>query len=383
MSATSVDIIEVKSKAQEKAFIGLPYRLYRGEPNWRAPLRIERAVTINPKKNPGLNGIDFQLFLAARNGDVVGRIAAIRNTNHLALHKDDSGHFGFLDTEDDSAIVNALIMAAENWLKARGLAYIVGPVSFSINEEVGLPVSGFDRPPMLMMPYNRPSMPGFLETLGFEKAKDVHAYFTTMERCFPMPPVTVPFARYVEKTPNIDMRPMRRGKFIEDVAIAMDIFNDAWSENWGFIPFSEAQIKHMAKALKPLIDPDMFWITTLDGRPTVFALIIPDLYEAINGLDGNLLPFGWAQFLYWIGARKGKKARLPLMGLRREYHNTRKGLAMVSASCTRIFEKARERGIEEIEMSWILEDNKNVVGIIEQVKGRIYKTYRIYKKPIG
>ncbi len=382
ITAPDIAIVAVTDKAGLKQFLALPYDLYRGEPHWRAPLRFERATQINPKKNPALDGLETQLFLAVKDGDVVGRIAAIINSHHLAIYNDATGHFGFLDTQYDPKIVKALLGAAETWLKDRGMGRIVGPMSFSINEEVGLLVNGFGTPPVLMMPYGRPDYQTSIEALGFVKAVDMHAYWTNMHEGYPRPKIVTTMTNYIEKDPDITVRPMDKSKFLQEVQMAMNIFNDAWSDNWGFVPFSDVQIKHMANELKPLLIPDFFWVCEHKGEPAAFILMIPNINEAIEGLDGKLLPFGWAKLLYRLKIKGLKTARIPLMGVRREFQRKRTGLAMAAFLSEKVFETARNRGFTHVEMGWILEDNKSMIRIIEQAKGVPYKTYRMYEKPI-
>ncbi len=383
MQAQKISIVPVMDKAGRKQFLNFPYELYRGEPHWRAPLRFERAVQINPKKNPALDGLETQLFLAVSGGEIVGRIAAIINPHHLEIHKDATGHFGFLDSRDDPKIIKALIAAARRWLKERGMGRIVGPLSFSINEEVGLLINGFDTPPVLMMPYGRPDYQSSIEALGFTKAVDMHAYWTDMHAGYPRPKIVTTMVNYVEKDPNITVRPMDKSNFLQEVQMAMGIFNDAWSDNWGFVPFSDVQIKHMANELKPLLFPDFFWVCEYKGEPAAFILMIPNLNEALAGLDGKLLPFGWAKLLYRLKIKGLKTARIPLMGVRREFQRKRSGLAMAAYLSEKVFEKARNRGFTHVEMGWILEDNKSMIRIIEQAQGTAYKTYRMYEKPIS
>ncbi len=382
MTQNSISVIPVAGKTQLKQFLDFPYDLYRGEPHWRAPLRFERATQIDPKKNPALDGLETQLFLAHRDGAVVGRIAAIKNPHHLALYNDDTGHFGFFDTENDPEIGNALISAAEAWLKQRGMKRIIGPLSFSINEEVGLLVDGFDTPPVLMMPYGRPDYRETLENMGFTKAVDMYAYWTDMHAGYPRPKIVTTMTDYIKKDPNITVRPMHKGKFMEEVQMAMGIFNDAWSDNWGFVPFSDVQIKHMAGELKPLINRDFFWVCEYKGVPAAFILMIPNVNEAVKGMDGKLLPFGWAKLIYRLKIKGLKTARIPLMGVRKEFQRKRTGLAMAAFLSEKVFERARARGFAHVEMGWILENNKSMIRIIEQAKGVPYKTYRMYEKDI-
>jgi len=383
VSSSNITIIPVTGKGQRKQFLDLPYKLYEGEPQWRPPLRFERAVQIDPQKNPGLTGLETQLFLAVRGGDIVGRIAAIKNNNHLAVHKDHTGHFGFLDARNDEAVITALMAAAQSWLKARGMRRIVGPLSFSIYEEAGLLIDGFDTPPTLMMPYGRADYQSALENFGFTKAVDMYAYWTNMHAGYPRPKIVTTMVDYIKKDPDITTRPMRKGKFLQEVQMAMEIFNDAWSDNWGSVPLSPAQIKHMASELKPLINKDFFWICEYKGVPAAFILMVPNVNEAIYDLDGRLLPFGWAKLLYRLKIKGLKTARIPLMGVRREFQRKRTGLAMAAFLSEKAFEMGREHGFTHVEMGWILEDNKSMIRIIEQAKGVPYKTYRMYEKPIS
>jgi len=383
LQTRKISILPVTDKNQRKQFLNFPYDLYRGEVHWRAPLRFERATQINPKKNPALDGLETQLFLAVMGGDVVGRIAAIINPRHLAIYNDAAGHFGFLDSQNDPKIVEALIGAAQDWLRERGMTRMVGPLSFSINEEVGLLVNGFDTPPVLMMPYGRPDYQTSIEALGFTKAVDMHAYWTDMRAGYPRPKIVTTMTNYVEKDPNITVRPMDKSKFLQEMQMAMRIFNDAWSDNWGFVPFSDVQVKHMASELKPLLVADFFWVCEYKGEPAAFILMIPNINEAIAGLDGKLLPFGWAKLLYRLKVKGLKTARIPLMGVCREFQRKRTGLAMAAYLSEKVFEMARNRGFTHVEMGWILEDNKSMIRIIEQAKGVPYKTYRMYEKPIS
>jgi GNAT superfamily N-acetyltransferase len=378
----NISIIAVETASQLKEFIQFPYDLYRGEENWVAPLRFERATQIDPKKNPGFEGVEYQLFLAEQNGETVGRIAAINNSHHLKFHNDNAGHFGFFDTQTDPAIGQALMATVEAWLKERGLRRIVGPYQASIYEEVGLLVDGFDTPPVLMMPYGRPDYQKTIEDMGFTKAVDMYAFWANIHEGYPRPKIVTTMTNYIESDPDITVRPMNKSKFLQEVQMAMEIFNDAWSDNWGHVPLSDDQIKHMAAELKPVINKDFFWVCEYKGEPAAFILMVPNVNEAIADLDGKLLPFGWAKLLYRLKVKGVKTARIPLMGVRREFQRKRTGLAMAAFLSEKAFEKGREHGFTHVEMGWILETNKSMIRIIEQAKGVAYKTYRMYEKPI-
>ena len=380
---SEISIVPVADKRALKQFLQFPYDLYRGEPNWVAPLKFERAVQINPKKNPALDGVETQLFLALQNGEVVGRIAAIKNPHHLDYHNDGAGHFGYFDCQPDPKTGRALIGAAGDWLKARGLTRIVGPYQYTIYEEVGLLVDGFETPPVLMMPYGRADYPKMLEGMGFTKAVDMIAYWADIHAGYPRPKIVNTMLKSIEKDPDITVRPMRKGKFLEEVQLAMAIFNDAWSENWGHVSLTDAQIKHMASELKPVISPDFFWVCEYKGEAAAFILMVPNVNEAIKDLDGKLLPFGWAKLLYRLKVKGVKTARIPLMGVRKEFQRKRTGLSMAAFLSEKVFEMGRKSGYTHVEMGWILENNKSMIRIIEQALGVPYKTYRMYEKEIS
>ncbi|MEO0982638.1 MAG: hypothetical protein AAFX03_08305 [Pseudomonadota bacterium] len=381
--AGPVTVNEAVDPADKKAFLDLPYRLYRGDPTWRPPLRFERAEQINPKKNPGLANIESAYWLARRDGEVVGRCASFVNHAHLDAHKDETGHFGFLDVqEDDQDAVGALIKACEDWLRARGMKAIGGPYNFSVNEEIGMLVEGFDTPPVMLMPHGRPDYPGMIEALGFEKAMDLYAYGNNLNEGYPRPAIVTKMQDYVKRSSSITMRKMRKGRFDEEIRTALDIFNDAWSGNWGFVPFGEAQVDHMAGQLKMVIDPEGFWFGEVDGEPVVFVLMIPNLNEATHGLDGRLAPFGWAQLLWRLKVSGVKTARIPLMGARRSVQKKRAGVALMLALFEECYAAMRARGVEWCEMSWVLETNVDVQNMILLSSAERYKTYRMYRKEL-
>lgn len=380
---SSISIVPVENKKQLKQFLDLPYDLYRGEPHWRAPLRFDRAAQINPKKNPNLKGLEIQHFLALKHGVVVGRVSAIVNPHYLAQHNDNTGHFGNLDTEPDPDIMRSLLDAAEAWLKARGLTRILGPFNMCVNEDLGMLVDGFDTPPVVAMPHGRADYHTSIESLGFTKAKDLLAFWTNMHDGYPREPVVQLLVKMVDTRPDYNIRPMKRGKFKQEMRLAIDIFNDAWSENWGFVPFTYEQADHMSSEMMPILIRDFFWFVEYKGEPAAFLLMLPNVNEASQGLDGKLLPFGWAKLVSRLKIKQMKSSRILLMGVRKEFQGKRSGTAMAGALSEKSFDMARKRGYTHTEMSWILEDNKSMISIIEQAKGVPYKTYRMYEKSIS
>ncbi|NNE59196.1 MAG: hypothetical protein HKN36_13905 [Hellea sp.] len=376
------DIIAVETKAHIRAFLNFPYELYKDDPQWRAPLRFERAAQITPEKNPVLHAITDQKFLAMRGDKCVGRIAAFINHSHQEQHKDGAGHFGFLDFENNPETGRALLTAAQDWLMAKGAKKILGPNQWSVNEETGLLVDGFDTPPVVLMPFGQPYYQKIVEDFGFEKATDMYAFQNNLHEGFPRPKTTQMMRRLAIKDKGIKLRPVNKSKFKEEIAIAMSIFNDAWSENWGFVPFTDDQIDHMAKEMKPLVDKDLFQFGEIDGEVMTFGVIIPDINSAAHGLNGKLFPFGILKFLYRLKIKGVKQARLPLLGLRKKAHNSRRGLALTAHLCETLFENARDKGFTQLELSWILEDNASMIRICEQASSVKYKTYRMYEKQL-
>ncbi len=381
-SAISPKIARVEPTQDEAGFLALPYTLYKGEPQWRAPLRFERKDQFSKAKNPAVAGVTRQLFLAKRDGVIVGRIAAFINHAHQAQHKDGAGHFGYFDCEAAPSTGAALLEAAQNWLTSQNCSKMIGPSQWSVNEECGLLIDGFDTPPVLMMPYGRADYQDMLDAAGFEKAIDMYAFQADLSAGYPRPRQTQMMLRIADKDPDIVIRPMRSRQFNQEVDLVMDIFNDAWSENWGYVPFSQAEVKHMAKEIRPIIFKEGLWVGEIKGEAVAYVWMVPDINEAIAGLDGKLLPLGWAKLVHRLKIKGVKQARIPLMGLRKEWHNTKKGLAIVAALCEKVFEEGRKKGFTHCELSWILEDNHGMIRICEQAEAVAYKTYRMYEKEL-
>ena len=381
--SAGIEISSVSTAQDRKAFLDLPYQAYSGDPNWRAPLRMMQSEQITPAKNPSLAQIEHELFLARRNGKVVGRIAAIVNSAHLARYQDETGQFGFLDTlHPDPELVGTLLAHAENWLRARGMKHMKGPFNFSINEECGLLVDGFDTPPMILMPHGRPDYAPAIEAAGLTKAVDTFAFRFRFPKDHKIPSRIERMKQLARETPGLTIRPINMRRYKEEIALVLDMFNDAWSENWGFIPFNEAQMNLMAKELRPLLNAKSLWMAEFEGKPIAFALFLPDLNELTEGLNGKLLPFGWAQLLYRLKIRGARRARLPLAGLRREFHKTKMGLLAAIGSFEAAIWAQYDQGVEEIESSWVLEDNVDLIGLCRNYGMEVYKTYRIYGKTL-
>ena len=377
----TVTIRPVSGKAGKKAFLDVAFDIYRDDPNWVAPLYIERFEHLDPRKNPYFQHAEAQLFVAERDGMPVGRISAQLCKLRSERYGDGVGQFGFLDATDDPAVFDALVGAAENWLKSRGCTALQGPFSFSINDEMGLLVDGFDTPPNMMMGHGRPYYAGRLEELGFAKAKDVIAY--TFDGKKPLPRSMKSTLDKAMAAKDIVIRPFSKKNLRRDLDIVVDIFNDAWSENWGFVPFTGEEITALGNNLKMLVNDNYIAIAEFRGQPAAMAVTLPNINRWITGLNGRLLPFGWAKLAWHLLARPPSSVRMPLMGLKKAHHGTLMGAAMTIGVIDRVRRYHQSRGFEQAELSWILEDNLPMRRIIEQVGGEPYKTYRIYQRSIA
>ena len=374
---SAVEIQVVTTADQMDRFIRLPGRLYAADPNFVAPLRLERKEALSPKKNPYFEHAEVQFFMARRDGRDIGRISA--QIDHLVPDAS-IGHFGMIVAEDDAAIFEALFAAAEGWLRERGRSVVRGPFNLSINEESGLLVDGFDTPPMMFMAHDPRYIAARIEALGYAKAKDLYAYLYDMRRDLP------PAARkFIDRRKPIAMtaRNLDMQRYDAEFDTITDIFNDAWSENWGFVPFTPAEIRHMAKSLKPLIDPSWVAIVEMHGEPVGFGITLPNLNEAIADFGGRLLPFNWIRLL--LRLKKGpRSARVPLMGIRRSSSAGLLGGVIPFLIIDKMRQGVLRRNrVERVELSWILEDNMAMRRMIESLDSVPYKTYRVYEKTLA
>jgi hypothetical protein len=274
-------------------FLDLPSYIYRDDPNWIRPLDLDLSERLSPK-NPFFLHAEGALMVAYRNGKPVGRCTAQVDREHLAHHRDGAGFFGFLDTIDDPAVAEALLRAAEGWNRARGMTSIRGPMSLSINEEIGCLVDGFGTPPMILMPHHRPYQGGLIEQAGYTKLKDVFAWSYTPGEVSPRARRA---AEEIERLPEVSWRPVDLGNTERDIRIGMEIFNDAWADNWGFVPMTEPELKKMASDMRLLLDPALTMIVSIDGEPAGICIALPDLNAALRGLDGKLSPANVARLL--------------------------------------------------------------------------------------
>ena len=371
-------IVPLAGKADLDRFIKLPGSILGSDPHWISPLHLERRLHLGAKTNPWFEHARWQGWIAYRGDRPVGRISAQIDSLHLERYEDATGFFGMLDAEDSQETFAALIGAAEQWLRGEGIRRVRGPLSLSINDEVGLLVDGFDTPPVFMMGHAWPYYGAHIEACGYRKAKDMLAYMIAPD--FPAPKV---MKRLLEKSgKQVRVRPLDRSRFDEELATLRDIFNDAWAENWGFVPFTEAEFKDLGHTLRVLIASELIQIAEVDGVPAAFIAALPNVNETIRNFDGKLLPFNWAKLLWQLKVRFPKSSRVPLMGVRRSFHNTPLGPGLAFLVIDAVRHELVARGVEQVELSWILEDNAGMRNIIESIGGHDYKRYRVYERDL-
>lgn len=371
-------IVPLASKADLDRFIKLPASILGTDPAWISPLHLERRLHLGAKTNPWFEHARWQGWIAYRGDRPVGRISAQIDSLHLERYEDATGFFGMLDAEDSQETFAALIGAAEQWLRNEGIQRVRGPLSLSINDEVGLLVDGFDTPPVFMMGHAWPYYGAHIEACGYRKAKDMLAYMIAPD--FPAPKV---MTRLLAKSmQRIRIRPLDRSRFDEELVTLRDIFNDAWAENWGFVPFTEAEFKDLGHTLRVLIASELIQIAEVDGVPAAFIAALPNVNETIKDFDGKLLPFNWAKLLWQLKVRFPKSSRVPLMGVRRSFHNTPLGPGLAFLVIDAVRHELVARGVEQVELSWILEDNAGMRSIIESIGGHDYKRYRVYEREL-
>ncbi len=376
MSAISIKL--VNSKADQLKFLQVPFAIYANDKNWVAPLFFERFEHLSEKKNPFFQHAKAQLFIAEKNGRAVGRITAQIDQLHLDRYGDACGQFGFLEAENDPELFNALFTAAENWLRGNGMKKVQGPFSFSINDECGLLVDGFDTPPNMMMGHAQSFYGKHVEANGYKKVKDLLAYIRKLEE--PLPLDLERRYKWATKSADIEFRPLNKPQIKTEIQTIMSIFNDAWSKNWNYVPFTEAELQMLATNLKLLVDKNSVQIAYYKGQSAAFIVAMPNLNEWFAGLNGRLLPRGLPRLIGKLITKKASSFRIPLMGIRQEFQDGPIGSALAYGLIKKIHEFHAPRGVKEIEMSWILEDNERIKSLIESIGGKVYKTYRVYEK---
>lgn len=358
-------------RADRKAFLAFPYRLYRGHPVWVPPLRVAERDTFDRRRNPFFEHADVQHFLARRGRRVVGRIAAIANRLHNETHADRLGFFGFFDAEDDPEAVTALVDAARAWVAARGLDRLRGPANYSTNESCGVLVEGFDDPPAVLMPYNRPDYDALLRQAGLDAVKDLVSLWIPAES-----PVPERFRRVVERGiehSGVRLRPMDLKDVSGEIRRLEGVYNRCWADNWGYVPATAAEFEHASGQMRMLLDPDLSAVAEIDGVPVGLSLILKDLNRVLRGTDGRLFPRGIFRLLFSL--RKVDRVRIVALGVVPEA----RGRGITEAFFLRAMDAARRKGLLGGEAGWVLEDNRKMLAPIERAGGHVTKRYRMYE----
>lgn len=382
MTSSNIEIKPALTKSDRKVFVKLLWDIYKDDPNWVPPLIMERMEAIDPNKNPYFKHADVRLWIAYKDGKPVGRISAQIDELVSKHHGINTGHYGFFDCIDDQDVATALFDTACQWLKENGMVEVIGPFSLSINEETGLLVEGFETPPMLLMGHSKPYCEQLVLNNGLKKVKDTWAYTLDITKPVLTPVMEKLVTRSVEKG-QVTFRPINMDKYEEELKIILDIFNDAWIDNWKFIPFTEAELDHAVKELKMIIREDFTYIAEVDGIPQAMMVTLPNINEIISDLDGKLFPFGALKLLWRLKLKPSfKTVRVPLMGVRKEYQNSRLSGIMSLG----LFEACRKTaiavGCEQAELSWVLEENTRLSKLLEAIGCVKYKTYRLFQKDL-
>ncbi len=368
-----MQIESVSEKKGIERFLRFPWSVYKGDPCWVPPLLREMRFILSPR-NPFFHHAEAAFFIAVKGNATLGRIAAIIDHSHINFHKEQAGFFGFFECLPDTEIARSLLDAASQWLKERGIAIMRGPMNPSTNDECGLLLEGFDSPPMIMMPYTPPYYIQHMEHCGMEKSKDLYAYITVIKDVSAGKRLERLASGVLERVPGLTVRPADLKNFARELAAVKDIYNSAWSRNWGFVPMTEEEIDSMAKRLKPLIVPDLLIMAEVNGDPAGFVMAVPDYNQVLKRINGRLGPSGIMKFLWY--SRKITDIRVMTMGVKESFR--RKGIE--GLLYLESFRAAMRRGYERAEMSWILEDNVLMQRGCELMGGSLYKKYRIYEK---
>jgi hypothetical protein len=378
-SGKNIEIREVTGKKALNTFIQIPWSIYKDDPNWIPPLLFERKEAFS-KKHPFFKHAEWQAWIAYQDGEPVGRISAQIDQLQQQRYNDKTGFFGLIEAPDDPEIFSALFETAENWLRQKGMQRIVGPFNLGINQEIGILIDGFDTPPRVMTSHSARYYGAAIEGSGYRAAQDLLAYELDIHSYQRPASMREVISRNADR---VKVRPMDRKNKNVDFDVMRDIFNDAWQNNWSFVPFTQEEFRAVGNELLLVVPAEFIQIAEIDGEAAAFIVLLPDLNEAAADLNGRLFPFGWAKLLWRLKVGFPKAARIPLMGVRQQYQNTIFGPTMAYMLIESVLDPGIAKGGERVEMSWILESNKPTRNIIEKFGGKITKRYRMYEKNLG
>jgi GNAT superfamily N-acetyltransferase len=377
----SVTIRPVRTRRELKRFVKVPFRLHRNHPQWVAPLIFERMQFLDRDRNPYFEHAEVEYFVAERDGEPLGRISAQVDRRWDEFQGGSDAMFGFFETADDSEVASALLGAAAEWARERGRDRILGPMDFTTNDEIGVLIEGYERRPMILEPWHPPRYRELIEAEGFGKAMDVLMWrldFGDLKEGERFDPSIHAAAEKALREEGIVIRNMRKGEMAAEVRRFMDVYNEAWGDNWGFVPITDAEVEFQAKNLKQVLDEDWAFMAEKDGEVIGAALTLPDVNQVLAKLNGRLLPFGWLKFL--LAKRRIDELRVLALGVKHEFRHS----GVAAGLYLKHLETAQKPGaIEGGEMGWILETNEPMNRAMEGMGGRVVKKYRVYEKALG
>jgi hypothetical protein len=375
----SIEIKQHEPGKDLKDFMRVPFEVYAGDPAWVAPLNIQIKERLTPEKNPFFHHSEVALFTAWKGGKLSGRISAQVDHEHLRIHGDDAGFFGFFDTLKDQEVATALVNRAASWLADRGMSLMRGPCSLSINDEAGILIEGFDEPAVIMSAHHRAYQGVLAEGAGLRNVKDCYSWWYDIAA--PTPPAQQAWDM-IAALPEVRFRTVDRKKLETDAYDILDVYNDAFQHNWGFVPATKAEAERMAEDLRALAT-DLCFFVEIGGRPVAICIALLNLDEVIRDFNGKLNPMNVVKLWWRLKVRRPKSFRCILLGIRQELRREERYRPLAMAICAELMRRSLEMGYEWADLGWTLEDNHPVNTIIRKVGGRIYKRYRLYEKETG
>lgn len=373
-------IRELRGKSALRDWLGVPGRIYGGDANYVEQLHFSERERISRKHNPLFSYGDAEFFLAYAGDRPVGRISAQINNMHLAQHSDKTGQFGFFDCVQDPAVARRLVEAAASWLRARGMQHMCGPFNLTINQDSGLLVSGFSTPPAILTGHAAPWTGALLEQCGLSKAIDLFAYRIKPDR--PTPEIER-LAKLAKGSGRIRIRNVDMRRFSQEAQLIFDIFNDAWSDNWGFVPAGSEDVRAIVRDMRPIMRGKFGLVAEIDGEPAAMLIVLPDLNRVIAPFGGKLLPLNWLKLAYEIYADRWKTARIPLLGIRKVHRTSPLAAGVLSLLVSETLKLGRVYDLDWVEFSWILETNRSMVNLATIAAGPPAKVYRVYKGDVS
>ncbi|MFJ1269625.1 hypothetical protein ACD661_13745 [Legionella lytica] len=376
----SIDVRTVSNSADKRVFIDLPWKIHAHDLNWVPPLRYTIKSMLDTKHHPFYQHAELALWIAYKDNQPVGRIAGILNHRHNEFYNEQTVFWGFFESINCPEVAAALFSQVESWAKSKDAQVIKGPVNLSLNYECGMQISAFDTKPFVMMTQNPEYYPQLIDSLQYSKSMDMHAWLID-HKTINLHPRLNAIKQKLLNDADIVLRPLNMNNYYEEMKLLISIYNEAWEENWGFVPFSEKEGDHLIKELKSVINPKLAFVITVKGEPAAFSICLPNINQALHTIrNGRLLPTGWLKFLWFLKNPKNKmEGRIPLLGIKRTFRHLQLGSLLYA----KYGEVCAELNMGDIECSWILETNKSMNFALKHINAKPYKTYRIYEKYRG